>query len=65
MELTIQQLHSKLDDLIQQNISLKNEVHNLKSTPNVFDIAGMYRYVHNIGQLFQQLTHDDNRFNLE
>ena len=65
LELTIQQLQSKLDDLLQQNISLKNEVFNLKNTPNVFEIAGMYRYVHNIGQLFQHLTHDDNRFNLE
>lgn len=65
MELTIKHLQSKLNDLSQQNISLKTEIYNSRNTPNVNDIAGMYSYVHNIGQLFQQLTHDDNRFNLE
>ena len=65
MEIKIQQLQTKIKDSLEQNMGLETEIFNLKNTPNVDDIAGMYSYVHNIGQLFQQLTHADNRFNLE
>ena len=65
MEIKNQQLQTKINDSLQQNMGLETEIFNLKNTPNVDDIAGMYSYVHNIGQLFQQLTHADNRFNLE